>query len=131
MQSLWRTKAQMLTFLLELQELDSIMKTSRKTLLVMVHSVTNTMSNQTRQMGEKNLAPRFLSPRVRQERDRNNGDTSLVILIEQNGFSQTLKQKDFFKDWVTRISCVAAVIIGNEGKWSTKEGSGLKIEGNM
>lgn len=86
----------MLTFLLELQELDSIMKTSRKTLLVMVHSVTNTMSNQTRQMGEKNLAPRFLSPRVRQERDRNNGDTSLVILIEQNGFSQSLKQKDFF-----------------------------------
>lgn len=63
MQSLWRTKAQMLTFLLELQELDSIMKTSRKTLLVMVHSVTNMMSNQTRQMGEKKLGSMFSVPK--------------------------------------------------------------------
>lgn len=53
----------MLTLLLELQELDSIMKTSRKTLLVMVHSVTNTDVKPNWTDGRKKIGSTFSVPK--------------------------------------------------------------------
>lgn len=43
------------------------------------------------------------------------------------GFPRFLNIRIFFKDWVASISCAGAAIIDSGGKWSTKEGSGLKI----
>lgn len=99
----------------------------------MKHPGKNITSNKARQMQEKNLYTFLLSPGVRREQGKNNGDTSLFILVERNEFSfcRSLNRRVFWKTGWPVSSVSRQELLGMEASTAVKKVVLQKIEGIM